>query len=132
MSATPTGAVRRALSWWASFLRHHRPASIGFVLVAIVVLTALVGPLLVSYGPHESTSRFLAPSSVHLFGTDSQGYDIFTRMVYGARTTLAIALAALAGTDVDLALHDGLPHAARPPMHRWRNRQGPYRTRRCV
>jgi peptide/nickel transport system permease protein len=68
---------------------------VGTVLVAIVVFTAVFGPPLLSYGPSESTARFLEPSTAHLLGTDSQGYDIFTRMVHGARTTLMISLAAM-------------------------------------
>ena len=81
--------MSRVARWFFTFLAHHRPALVGFVLVAAVVLTAVLGPPLVSYGPSEAFARFAPPSGAHLLGTDSQGYDIFTRMVFGARTTLA-------------------------------------------
>jgi peptide/nickel transport system permease protein len=87
--------MKRLAEWSWAFLRNHRPALVGTVLVAAVILTALVGPLVLSHTPDDVFARFTAPDSGHPFGTDSQGYDILTRMVYGARTTLAIALAAM-------------------------------------
>jgi peptide/nickel transport system permease protein len=87
--------VKRLALWLRTFLRHHRPALVGTLLVTSVVLTALVGPLLLSQTPDDVFARFTSPDAAHPFGTDSQGYDILARMVYGARTTLAIALAAM-------------------------------------
>lgn len=87
--------MKRFLRWAGVFLRHHRPALVGFVLVTAVVLTALLGPLLLSVGPDDVFPRFSDPSGEHYLGTDSQGYDIYVRMVHGARTTLAIALASM-------------------------------------
>ncbi len=84
-----------ALRWWGTFLRHHRPAAVGFVLVGAVVLTALLGPILVPYAPDQAFERFAPVSLQHPLGTDSQGYDLLARMVHGARTTLLIALACM-------------------------------------
>ena len=84
-----------ARRWLWTFLRHHRPALVGFVLVAGVVATALVGPLLVPHAPGEAFERFLPASLSHPLGTDSQGYDVLARMVHGARTTLGVALASM-------------------------------------
>jgi peptide/nickel transport system permease protein len=56
---------------------------------------ALAAPVLTSYGPREPVSyEFFAPPSRHWLGLDGQGYDLFSRIVYGARTTLRIALLA--------------------------------------
>jgi peptide/nickel transport system permease protein len=87
--------VKRAVRWWGRFLRHHRPASVGFVLVALVLLVAVVGPLVASHGPTDPGERLLPASLEYPLGTDSQGYDLFARMVYGSWVTLAIALASI-------------------------------------
>jgi peptide/nickel transport system permease protein len=82
----------RFRTWAWTFLRHHRPALVGTILVGAVVLTALLGPFVVPYPPDQDFGRFLPMSFSHPLGTDSQGYDVLTRMVHGARVTLAIAL----------------------------------------
>ncbi len=87
--------MSRFTDWLWRFLRYHRPALVGTVLVMAVVLTAVVGPVVLSYEPDDVFSRFAETGSKHLLGTDSQGYDLLTRMVYGARTTLAIALVSM-------------------------------------
>ena len=87
--------MRRLAAWLVLFLRHHRPALVGTLLVVAVVLTALIGPLVIEHGPDDVFGRFTAPGAAHPLGTDSQGYDVFARMVYGARTTLVIALASM-------------------------------------
>jgi len=87
--------VTRLARWLWTFLRHHRPALVGSVLVALVTLTAVVGPPALSRAPDDVFARFAEPGPAHLLGTDSQGYDLFTRMVHGARTTLLVALASM-------------------------------------
>jgi peptide/nickel transport system permease protein len=78
------------------FLRKHRPAQVGLVLILLVVFAALAAPVLTPYGPRENVSYefFAPPSAQHWLGLDGQGYDLFSRIVYGARTTLRIALLA--------------------------------------
>jgi peptide/nickel transport system permease protein len=71
------------------FLR-HRSAVIAGAVVLVFVLSALAAPLLTSFDPVKPD--FLAirkpPSAIHLFGTDDLGRDIFTRILWGARTSL--------------------------------------------
>ena len=67
---------------------------VGAVLLGLVALVAIVGPIATPYGPSEAFDGAQLPSSSHWLGTDSQGYDLATRVVYGATTTLTIALAA--------------------------------------
>jgi peptide/nickel transport system permease protein len=63
------------------------------------VLAAVLGPLLSSHGPTEQLYRDLAlapPSWAHWVGVDGVGRDALTRILYGARATLGIALGATA------------------------------------
>ncbi len=66
-----------------------------FSILALLLLAAAVfAPLLTSYQPTEADMKnaFLAPSAEHLFGTDKLGRDCFSRVLYGARNSLASAL----------------------------------------
>ena len=66
--------------------------TIGLTLVAILVLTALLAPLLAPFDPNMQTisARLLPPSAQHWFGTDGFGRDLLSRGIYGARPTLLL------------------------------------------
>jgi len=66
--------------------------SIGLTLVAVLVLTALLAPLLAPFDPNMQTisARLLSPSAQHWFGTDGFGRDLLSRVIYGARPTLLL------------------------------------------
>lgn len=66
--------------------------SIGTVLVAILVLTALLAPWLAPFDPNiqHIEMRLLPPSHAHWLGTDGFGRDLLSRVVYGARPTLLL------------------------------------------
>ncbi|TXK43542.1 ABC transporter permease [Nonomuraea sp. C10] len=75
-----------------------RFALAGAVLIAIVALAALLAPWLAPYPPDE-VDPFAAlrpPDGTHWFGTDAAGRDVLTRVLYGGRTSLFIALTVLA------------------------------------
>lgn len=78
------------------FFMRHRPAQVGMLLVFVVCFVAVAAPLLTPWGPRESVSYefFAAPSSGHPLGLDGQGHDLLSRIAYGARTTLRIAVLA--------------------------------------
>lgn len=66
-------------------------------MLAVVVLAALLAPAVAKHGPMEQAFRdriFAAPSWAHPLGVDGVGRDVMTRMVFGARATLGIALGA--------------------------------------
>ncbi len=66
---------------------------IGFAVLLLFAVAALTGPLLVSSSPFEiDADRFLPPSAGHWLGTNSLGQDVFSGLVYGARTTLLVGL----------------------------------------
>ncbi|MBZ0136562.1 MAG: ABC transporter permease subunit [Planctomycetes bacterium] len=77
------------------FIRRHKPAIIGLGLILFMVITAVGAPLIAPYDPMEGLQRYNEPASGEFWlGTDAQGRDLFSRLVWGARTTLLIALAA--------------------------------------
>ena len=71
----------------------HRLAVLALLALALVVLLA-AGATWSSYAPtqQEPANPFQAPSAAHWFGTDELGRDIFTRILYGGRVSLAVGL----------------------------------------
>jgi peptide/nickel transport system permease protein len=77
------------------FMRRHKPALVGAVLIGLMIVAAVGAPLIAPYDPMQGLQRYNEPAGGEfLLGTDAQGRDLFSRLVYGARTTLLIALAA--------------------------------------
>ena len=73
------------------------PSRFGLAMLAVIVLAALLSPLLSKHGPSEQPFRaaiFAQPSWQHPLGVDGVGRDESTRLMYGARATLGIALGA--------------------------------------
>ena len=70
----------------------------GILLVALVVFAALLAPLLTSWDPYEQhLDRVLEPpSKEHVLGTDQFGRDVWSRLIFGGRISLQIALYAAA------------------------------------
>jgi peptide/nickel transport system permease protein len=73
-------------------LRRSRSTLIGGVIVVIVVVTAILAPLLSPYDPQaiEVIQRLASPRRAHLFGTDNLGRDVLSRVIFGARISLAV------------------------------------------
>ena len=66
-------------------------AAIGWVMLAIMTIIAVFAPLLAPYDPYKDMAMtYLKPSAEHLLGTNDIGQDIFSELLYGARTSLAI------------------------------------------
>jgi peptide/nickel transport system permease protein len=78
----------------------RNPASlIGLLIVVTMLLLGLFAPQIVPYDPiiGDLKNNYVKPPSVeHLFGTDAIGRDILTRVIYGSRISLKIALVAQA------------------------------------
>lgn len=90
--------------FWARF-RRDRAALIGLGFIAFLIVLALAAPLIadwVGHGPNQRFQREMTdefglpkgPNSGFWFGADSVGRDVFVRIVYGARTSLIVALVA--------------------------------------
>ncbi len=80
----------------------RQPAALfGLIVVALVVFLAIAAPLIAPYSPDEQMfdgltleGAPLPPSAQFLLGTDTLGRDLFSRLLYGARTSLVIGLVA--------------------------------------
>ena len=79
-------------------LKTNIPALVAVVILVLLVLTALVGPWLVSADPRFMDLEHLKepPSAAHWLGTDSTGRDILSRIVSGSRISLAVGIIASA------------------------------------
>lgn len=87
------GAVWR-LRYGVSLLGESWPAMIGVTLVAFWIVVAILAPWLAPYDPNANDYAALAdpyPSAAHWLGTDHQGRDILSRIIWGARTVLIVA-----------------------------------------
>lgn len=98
----PRGRVRARLGAFAL----HRLAMAGAFLVAIETGLAVFAPALAPYEPNKMDYKAIlaAPSAAHPLGTDELGRDMLTRMMYGARLSLAVGM-----TAVLLAVVAGVP-----------------------
>ena len=88
-------AVHRTGIWWTLRDLMRRPqAQIGGAIVLLLVLAAVFAPLLAPYDPYaiDVKARLQPPNPAHLFGTDDLGRDMFSRVLYGARTTIQTGL----------------------------------------
>jgi len=91
--ARPPGAPSRP----QRAARRSAPTMVGLFMLTLVVLAALLAPLLAKHGPSEQPFRaevFAAPSKTYWLGVDGVGRDEWTRLLYGARASLSIALGA--------------------------------------
>jgi peptide/nickel transport system permease protein len=85
---------------WRRLIRRNL-AVIGLVLIVVVVVGALFAPLVAPYSPNEQHFKGLTlhgvplpPGGDFLLGTDLLGRDLFSRILYGARTSLIIGVVA--------------------------------------
>src|SRR6185503_8421210 len=80
------------LEWIARFVVQRPLGAAGGVIVILMVVTATLAPWVAPYDPKETS--FLAilkpPSSEFLIGTDSFGRDVFSRLLWGARSALVV------------------------------------------
>lgn len=75
-------------------LRRDTRARIGLIVVALLLLGALLAPILARHDPVQIdlVGQLQPPSAQHWMGTDVQGRDVWARLVYGARVSLAVGL----------------------------------------
>jgi peptide/nickel transport system permease protein len=72
----------------------NRAAMVGFVILVLICLAAAFAPLVAPYDPVQIklSMKLKPPSLEHLMGTDHFGRDVFSRMLYGGRTSLSVGL----------------------------------------
>ncbi|MDB5529509.1 MAG: peptide transporter permease [Devosia sp.] len=78
-----------------SQLLQNKKATVGVTILAIIILVAIFAPFLSEYSPTQRVGRpHQAPSLEHWLGTTRLGHDVFTRLIYGARVSLAVGFGA--------------------------------------
>ena len=87
-------------------LVRRKGAVLGLALIVLFVALAVLAPLIARYDPiaQSWTAVRKAPSMLHWFGTDELGRDILTRVIYGARASLAAGI-----VSVGIAMAVGVP-----------------------
>jgi peptide/nickel transport system permease protein len=88
-------------------LRRHPTAIVGALVLAAMVLAALLAPWLGTVDPQAlaPVQRLKPPSAEHWFGTDMLGRDVYSRVIYGARISLAVGIAvAVCSIAIGLAI----------------------------
>ncbi len=92
--------ARPRRSWWAlarrRFLRNHVAVLAALYLVGMY-LVALLAPVIAPYDPNEGDILYIhaRPSSEHLLGTDENGRDVLSRLIFGARISMSVGLIAM-------------------------------------
>jgi len=84
----------RKLGYRVNLITGSAPALVGAGLVGFWVLVAIFAPLLAPYDPNANDYMALAnpyPSAEHWLGTDNQGRDLLSRIIWGARRVLIVA-----------------------------------------
>jgi peptide/nickel transport system permease protein len=86
----------RAQQLWLKLLRlvGNPPALLGLVILLVIAVMAVFAPLIATHDIYaqDLATRLQPPSAAHFLGTDELGRDVFSRIVFGARITLYIAV----------------------------------------
>lgn len=79
---------------WSRFLGQPMTSTIGAGILGLFLAVALAAPLVAPYDPiyQDATVRLALPSLAHPFGTDNFGRDILSRVIWGTRVDLQIAV----------------------------------------
>jgi peptide/nickel transport system permease protein len=74
-------------------MRHSPSAIIGVTIIGFFLLMAIFAPFLAPYDPTRGNlaDSYLPPSAEHWFGTNVQGQDVLSRIIFGSRLTMGIA-----------------------------------------
>jgi ABC-type dipeptide/oligopeptide/nickel transport system permease subunit len=104
---SPSGTDAESMRWTTvrslgSSAYHNRGAAVGFILVGLIGLVAVAAPILAPHDPlfQDPSVRLMPPawmeggSTEYLLGTDANGRDLLSRMLYGLRVSLGIGAAA--------------------------------------
>ncbi|GAC1321366.1 MAG: ABC transporter permease [Chloroflexota bacterium] len=79
--------------FWSRF-RRNKPAILGGVIIGVMALMALLAPLIAPYSPtyQDLNHTIQGPGGGHLLGTDDLGRDVFSRIIFGARISVAASI----------------------------------------
>jgi len=90
---------RTAFGRVLNFCRRKPLGTIGLLIVVVIAVAGVSADWIAPFDPEENdfSSMMMAPSFVHLLGTDQFGRDIFSRLVFGARTAMIVGFGAAVG-----------------------------------
>jgi len=102
-SSPLSDALPSPLSIWANQIRRQPLAAVGILFLALFVLGGLTAPWLAPHNPAaiDLLHRLQSPSATHWAGTDELGRDTFSRLLWGARLSLAVSVSVV---SISLAL----------------------------
>ncbi|MCA1553775.1 MAG: ABC transporter permease, partial [Chloroflexi bacterium] len=106
---TPPALARAPTSLWRDAWRRmlrNKPAVVSMIYIALLALSALFANVIAPYSfeAQDLDHPDEAPTALHIFGTDNLGRDLFSRMLYGSRISLAVAV-----IDILIVLLIGVP-----------------------
>ena len=113
-TAIPQQPRQRSRPRWRTLLRRKPLGAISAVILCGLIATAVLAPLIAPYDPYRFNLnerglpiRLHPPDATFLFGTDTHGRDVLSRIIYGARVSLivgflSVAIGTLAGTLIGL------------------------------
>lgn len=93
-----TSLAKRSLQKFLS----NKLAIVGLIIVLLMILSAIFAPLLATYDPNkiDMTKLNQAPGGDHIFGTDSTGRDLYSRLLYGGRISILIGITSALTTSI--------------------------------
>ncbi|WP_407270124.1 oligopeptide ABC transporter permease [Radiobacillus sp. PE A8.2] len=93
--------VKKEHAGWKRF-KKNKLAVFGLIVLGLLILIAVFAPFIAPHDPYTSPKNELGtydvyapPSAEHLLGTDGTGRDMMSRLIYGARVSLSVALTAV-------------------------------------
>src|SRR6266851_3121914 len=102
--------LRRPAGRLRLFFYRHPLGAIGALIMALFVFAALFAPLITGYDPltTDAAASLARPGAAHWLGCDFMGRDVYSRIVYGARISLAVGIGStLLGSALGILI--GLP-----------------------
>jgi ABC-type dipeptide/oligopeptide/nickel transport system permease subunit len=95
--ASESSRLRRLSGGLATFIRRSPLSAFWGCVAAAIVVMAIAAPVFAPYEPLKSDFRAMSkpPSERHYFGTDQIGRDVLSRVIYGSRASLTVAIGAV-------------------------------------
>jgi ABC-type dipeptide/oligopeptide/nickel transport system permease subunit len=96
-TAPKPGGLRRAARGLRLFARRSPMSTFWGCIAALILFMAVAAPVLAPYEPLKSDFRAMSkpPTERHVFGTDQIGRDVLSRVIYGSRASLTVAIGAV-------------------------------------
>ena len=85
--------------YWIRLLLENPAGLVSLCFVGLLIVLAVFAPVIANHPPKfvDPTVRLEGPSSVHYFGTDDLGRDVFSRVIYGTRISLLVGVTVMVG-----------------------------------